>query len=165
VRAVSQIETRCVALLMSPVQVRQVLGHPRGARLLAGGRAMRLTYPRLSVDVDRTFNFVVSIRTRAPGAHTVDGIAVGSRVGNLERRLDPDQWLCFGNPRAAQTCVRPSLFSVTTYRAVHGRLDSIEVGVTRDLLDALTSFSRPAAAAASSLGLRAGQPTGSTRTV
>lgn len=134
--AVSSIETRCVELGMSPAQVRELLGPPRAARVMAGGASVRWHYPKLLVRFSRTLNLVTSVRTLAPGARTADGLPVGAHVGDLERRLDPDLWVC-ARSGAVQTCTSFSLFTLTRYRAVSGRIAWIEVLLLQDVLDLL----------------------------
>jgi hypothetical protein len=133
---VSETETRCVVLGMSPAQVREVVGAPRGARRLGGGSALRWHFDRLLVTVSRRYNLVTRIRTLYPGAHTTDGVAVGDRVADLALRLDRDAWTC-ARSRRAQTCTSAGFFTTTQIRAVGGRVAWIELRLDEELLDLL----------------------------
>ena len=74
-RAVSAIETRCVALTMSPAQVMELQGRPKGTRGTNGGASVQWHYKQLLVTFSRRLNFVTSIRTLFPGAHTAKSVA------------------------------------------------------------------------------------------
>jgi len=130
--AVSAIETRCVTLTMSPAQVTELIGPPKRARRLSGGAAVRWHYRNLLVRFSRKNNFVTSIRTLQPGARTADGVAVGEDVGNLIRRLDPDDTICT-RTGAIQTCLVAAFFTLTEYRVVNGRVVWIEVSLVPGL--------------------------------
>ena len=124
--AVSAIETRCVTLTMSPAQVMELLGRPKRARRLAGGAAIRWHFRNLLVQFNRRNNFVTSIRTLQRGARTAAGIAVGAYVGNLTRRLNPEDTICT-RTGAIQSCIVAAFSTVTEYRVVNGRVAWIEV--------------------------------------
>ena len=130
--AVSAIETRCVTLTMSPAQVTELLGRPKRARRLAGGAAVRWHYRNLLVQFNRTNNFVTSLRTLQPGARTANGVAVGAFVGNLARRLDPENTICT-RTGAIQRCFVAAFLAVTEYRVVNGRVIWIEVSLVPGL--------------------------------
>ena len=124
--AVSAIETRCVTLTMSPAQVQELLGRPKRARRLSGGASVRWHYRGLLVQFTRKNNFVTSIRTLQRGARTAAGIAVGAYVGNLARRLKPQDTICTSTG-AIQSCVVAAFFTATEYRVVNGRVAWIQV--------------------------------------
>lgn len=130
--AVSEIETRCVALTMSVAQVTEILGRPRRARRLAGGAAVRWHYRDLLVQFSRRNNFVTSLRTLQRGARTAEGIAVGEFVGDLSRRVGEDNAICTATA-AIQTCVVAAVFTAVEYRVVAGRVAWIELSLTPGL--------------------------------
>lgn len=131
--AVSAIETRCVTLTMTPIQVTELLGRRKGSRLTDGGASIRWHYDRLLVTFSRTLNVVTSIRTLQPGARTSNGLTIGTYVGDLERRIGSEFGFCTRSG-TVQTCSDASLFTVTRYRAVRGRLAWIQVDLAVDLL-------------------------------
>lgn len=124
--AVSAVETRCVTLTMSPAQVIELLGRPKGTRLTGGGASVQWHYKQLLVSFSRTMNLVTSIRILAPGAHTANGFAVGSFVGNLEPNLDAELAFC-SRAGVIQMCSEFSLFTLTQWQVVRGRLRWIQV--------------------------------------
>ena len=124
--AVSEIETRCVALTMSAAQVTEILGRPKRARRLGGGAAVRWHYRDLLVEFSRTNNFVSSLRTLQRGARTANGVAVGEFVGDLSRRLDQDAAIC-NTTAAIQTCLVAAFFTAIEYHVVNGRVAWIEL--------------------------------------
>jgi hypothetical protein len=130
--AISEIETRCVALTMSPAQVTELAGQPKRARLLSGGAAVRWHYRGLLVQFNRKNNFVTAIRTLQPGARTAAGIAVGQFVGDLSRRLDEDDAICTTSG-AIQSCVVAAFFTAIEYRVVNGRVAWVELSLVPGL--------------------------------
>ncbi len=132
-RAVSAVETRCVSLTMSPAQVTELQGRPKGARRTNGDASVQWNYKQLLVTFSRKLNLVTSIRTLLPGAHTANGLAVGSVVGNLEPKLDADLASC-SRAGVTQTCSEFSLFTFTQYRVIRGRLAWIQVDLAAGLL-------------------------------
>lgn len=131
-RAVSAIETRCVTLTMTPIQVIELLGRPRGSRLTDGGTSLRWHYNKLLVTFSRKLNIVTAIRTLYAGARTSNGITVGTFVGDLERRIGSEFGFCTRSG-VIQTCSEVSLFTVTQYQVVRGRVAWIEVALAVDL--------------------------------
>ena len=132
-RAISAVETRCVSLTMSPAQVTELLGRPRGTRLTDRGTSVRWHYTKLLVTFSRTLNSVISIRTLSPGAHTSNGLAIGAFVGNLEPKLDQEIAIC-SRSGVTQTCSEFSLFTLTQYHVVRGRLAWIQLVLASNLL-------------------------------
>jgi hypothetical protein len=130
--AVSEIETRCVTLTMSPAQVTELLGRPKRARRLAGGAAVRWHYRDLLVQFNRRNNFVTSVRTLQRGARTAEGIAVGDFVGDLSRRLNEDAAICTATG-AVQTCVVAAFLTAIEYHVVNGRVAWIELSLVPGL--------------------------------
>jgi hypothetical protein len=131
-RAVSAIETRCVTLTMSQAQVTELQGRPKGTRRTNDGASVQWHYKRLLVTFSQRQNFVTSIRTLYPGAHTANGFAVGSFVGNLAPKLDADLSFC-SRSGFVQTCSEFALFTVTQYQVVRGRLAWIQITLAANL--------------------------------
>lgn len=130
--AVSEVETRCVTLTMSPAQVTELLGKPKRARRLAGGAAVRWHYPKLLVQFNRKNHFVTAIRTLQHGARTANGVTVGQFVGDLSARLDEDDAICTSTG-AVQTCVVATFFTAIEYHVVNGRVTWIELSLVPGL--------------------------------
>ena len=131
-RAVSAIETRCVTLTMSPAQVTELQGPPKGTRRTNGGASVQWHYKQFLVTFSRKQNFVTSIRTLYPGAHTANGVQVGSVVGDLAPKLDADLSFC-SRTGFVQTCSEFSLFTTTQYQVVRGRLAWIQLTLAANL--------------------------------
>jgi hypothetical protein len=97
-----------------------------------GGASVQWHYKRFLVTFSRRQNFVTSIRTLLPGAHAANGFEVDSFVGNLAPKLDADLSFC-SRSGFIQTCSEFSLFTVTQYQVVRGRLAWIQVTLAANL--------------------------------
>lgn len=135
-RAITTFESRCVALTMSQAQVTEVMGRRVGSRRIDRGASVRWHYRGMLVTFSQTFNFVTNIRTSVPGARTAAGVSVGSAVGDLSRRLDPESAFC-RTAGPVQSCTELDLFTLTEYHVVRGKVTWIEISLSSAIFGSL----------------------------